>query len=435
MPKISRTNKSAFLIVCVLLITIALAISIVMLNQQPSDSQQNPSREVIHTVSEWDIDAAIRPPSKLGIHLMLDDGRQSWPIEQWSEHMTAAREIVGEWSLVTQVIRSDDLDPARWQTFMDLCAELHLIPILRLATTFDVENARWTAPPIDTNGRYHKIADSYAEFVAALQWPTGTHYMIVGNEPNHGNEWGGTPDPSQYARFLVDVTEAIHAADSQSVVMNGGFDPFASNTGTIPFSDGARFMDSKTFMDGMIAAEPQVFARIDAWATHSYPLGAFVEPPWQQTFQIDYMHDAINPETDNPPTGIVNRGINGYVWELYQLAQYGVDPLPVFITETGWRHTESTDPTALDGNLDYPDAETVSQFIDLALYGNKGRYPDLPEAGWVPWMDDPRIVGITFFTLDGTPYEWGHSNWLQMSENGDILGTYPMIDVLSYQAD
>lgn len=404
-------------------------------DESNNGSQTPTSRPPIPTVSTWNIDASIIPPSKLGIHLMLDDGRQAWPTSLWRDHLTAAREIVGEWGLVVQVVRSSDLNPVRWQAFMDLCAELHLTPFIRLGTTYDFENRQWTAPPIDDDGRYQTIATEYTDFIAALNWPTENHYIIVGNEPNHGNEWGGVPDPSQYARFLVDVAEAIHAADPNSVVMNSGFDPYAPNTGSIPFDDGARFIDSRTFMDEMIAAEPDVFHQIDAWASHSYPLGAFIEPPWQQTFHFDYIHDAVVPDIDDPPAGIVNRGVNGYVWELYQLESYGVDPLPVFITETGWRHAESTDPAALDGTLSYPDAETIADYIDLALYGNNGRYADLPEDGWIPWMEDPRLAGVVFFTLDGVPFEWGHSNWLELNADGDILGTYPMVDVLSYEGD
>ncbi|MCB0009544.1 MAG: hypothetical protein KDE04_23925, partial [Anaerolineales bacterium] len=30
------------------------------------------------------------PTNKKGVHLLLDDGRQAWPISLWDEHMAAA---------------------------------------------------------------------------------------------------------------------------------------------------------------------------------------------------------------------------------------------------------------------------------------------------------------------------------------------------------
>lgn len=382
------------------------------LSSQPAFSQQTPA------------------PNKLGVHLLLDDGRNRWPRELWGEHMAYAHRMVGEGGFVVQVIRSDDLDPVRWQYFMDLCAELNLIPMLRLATTFDHDLKQWLAPPPDQDGRYGEIARRYADFVTALQWPTDAHYLIVGNEPNHGNEWGGVPDPAAYARFLVDVASVLHEADSDAVVLNAGFDLYSPHTGSIPFADGSRFMDGESFMDGMIAAEPDVFSVIDAWASHPYPLGAFREPPWEQRFQIDLIHNAANPNHLAPPAGIYNRGVNGYEWELFKLASYGIEELPVFITETGWRHAESTLADALDGG-EWPDSATMAHYMDLALNGNQGRYPDWPETGWTPWLDDERVVAVVFFALDGNPAEWGHTNWLQVDSDGAILGTYAPFELLA----
>ena len=92
------------------------------------------------------------PLNKLGVHLLLDDGRNVWPADVWPTHLEYARQAVGEWGYVTQLVRLDDLDLARWQVFMDLCAEYHLTPILRLATTYDQEADWWTVPPRDGDG-------------------------------------------------------------------------------------------------------------------------------------------------------------------------------------------------------------------------------------------------------------------------------------------
>jgi hypothetical protein len=250
------------------------------------------------------------------------------------------------------------------------------------------------------------------------------HYVIVGNEPNHGGEWGGQPDPEAYARFLIDVADALHAADPNARVLNAGFDPYAPNTGGQPFADGMVYVDEETFLDRMHAAYPDVFDRLDAWASHAYPMGPFTEGPWVQAYQVDLINDAVNPDRVEPPLCIYNRGVNGYEWELFKLSTYGVEPLLVFITETGWRHAASGD-TAL------PDAGMVAEYIDLTLRGNGGRYPEYPEEGWTPWLDDPRVAAVTFFALDGFPAEWGHTNWLVLDVEGKVLGTHAPFDLLA----
>lgn len=331
------------------------------------------------------------PANKLGVHLLLDDGRHQWPIERWSEHMHYGRQAVGAGGYVTQLVRADDLSVKRWQTFMDLCAELQLTPITRLATTFDHEAGWWRAPTADADGRYRDTAARYATFLAALRWPTDRHYVIVGNEPNRGDEWSGRRDPAAYARFLLDVADMLSERDRDVLILNAGLDLFAPHTGSAPAFDGKYYMDAETFLDQMHAAHPDVFGTIDLWSSHSYPLGPFAAPPWQQTFAVEVLNDANNPVHVEPPPDIPNRGINGYRWKLFKLSTYDVPVLPVMITDTGWRHAEAIDPMAKDAGDALPDAETASRFLDLALRGNHARYPEFPEAGRTPWLADARV--------------------------------------------
>lgn len=345
--------------------------------------------------------------------------------------MQYASQAVGEWGYVTELVRLDDLDPDRWQTFMDLCADLRLIPILRLATTYDKQSGWWNAPAADEDGRYHSVAGRYAAFVSSLAWPTNNHYIIVGNEPNHGSEWSGRPDPAAYARFLMDVATALHVADPDAYVLNAGFDPYAPHTGDLPFEDGLYYLDAETFLDQMYAAYPQVFTHIDVWASHAYALGPFTEPPWLQTYKVDMLNGATNPNHAPPPTGVYNRGINGYEWELFKLATYGTPPLPVMITETGWRHAETVEANTRDNGRPLPDALTTAQYLDLALNGNNGRYSEWPEQGWIPWLSDPRVIAVTPFALNGFPADWGHTNWLAVDTKGHVLDTYAPFDLLA----
>lgn len=352
-------------------------------------------------------------PNKLGVHLLLDDGRSHWPVSDWETHLEYARQAAGAGGYVTQLVRLDDLDMAKWQQFMDLCAAQELTPILRLATTFDRQAGWWNAPPLDENGRsYQTVAQKYASFVAALKWPTDDHFVLVGNEPNHGDEWSGRPDPAAYARFLLDTATALKTADPQAFVLNAGLDPYTPHTGSQPFVNGMWYIDSGTFLLDMVAAQPDVLTVLDGWASHPYPLGPFAAPPWEQTYQVDRLNDAPTLEQLTPPDGMFNRGINGYEWELWLLDQLGAPELPVFITETGWRHGEAA----------YPSAALATDYLDLALRGNNGRFLQYPQTGWTSWLADARVVAVTPFALNGNPAEWGHTNWLDMQPDGRITG-------------
>jgi hypothetical protein len=127
------------------------------------------------------------PIGKIGVHLLLDDGRNHWPIEIWDEHMAYAGEIASPNGIAVQVIRADDLDPERWQVFMDLAAENDLMPVLRLATTFDLDKGWWNAPQADADGGYTSWGENYATFLNALNWPTEQKHVILLNEPNTGH--------------------------------------------------------------------------------------------------------------------------------------------------------------------------------------------------------------------------------------------------------
>lgn len=366
---------------------------------------------------------AIAPSAnRLGVHLLLDDGRNQWPEAEWPAHMAQARALVGRGGYVVQLVRLDDLDVTRWQLFLDLCETYELRPIVRLATTFDQERGWWTAPPPDGNGGYGGVGQLYADFLAALRWPTEERLVVVGNEPNRGGEWGGVPDPAGYANFLIDTATALHEADPAFRVLNAGFDLYAPHTNGEPFVDGLVYMDAESFMDGMVVSRPGVFGYLDGWASHPYPLGPFVQPPGAQTFQFDYLNGATNLNHGVVPAGITNRGINGYEWELAKLSTYGVDDLPVFITETGWRHSETVDSDALDNHpAGLPTAAEVTGYLDLALYGNGQNEPTM---GWTPWLADERVYGVAYFALAGLPAEWGHTNLLELDPAGNILAPY-----------
>ncbi len=367
------------------------------------------------------------PGQKRGIHLLLDDGRDHWPADVWPQHLQAARRIVGEGGYVVQLIRLDDLDVGRWQRFLDLCAQEHLVPIIRLAGEYDHDQKWWIAPPPDAGGHgYRGVAARTRDFLAQLRWPAEPRYVVVYNEPNRGDEWSNAPNPAEYARFLLDVGQALHEVGI--TVLGPALDLYAPHSNGRLIA-GHRYIDAETFLDEMVAAEPRVFDVVDVWASHAYPLDPFRLDPSRQVFQIDYANGASNPRHREPPPGLYNRGVNSYLWELWKLEQL-VGPrareLPVLITESGWRHAQTQDPEARDVVHAEVSFETMAAYLNLAFYGNAGRYPDLPEAGWIPWQQDPRVLGVVLFALGGYPRDWGHTNWAILDEGGQVIDLYPI---------
>lgn len=364
--------------------------------------------------------------SKVGVHLLLDDGRNHWDPALWDAHLAYAEQIVGERGFVVQIIRADDMDVARWQNFMDLADAHGLTPIIRLATTWDEDNGYWTVP----EGDVLASASQWVDFLNALDWHSDQKYIVVLNEPNNGVEWGGVPDATAYAQLFATYADAFHDEIDGAVVMNAALDLYAPDTNGEAFNENNAFqyVSAPRFMDAMIAAVPDVFQKVDVWSSHSYPIN-FNAPPGRQALHFDALNGAEGVDIEAVPELTYNRGINGYEWELWMLENYGVTPLPqVIITETGWR-TSAGSTTSLDAGEDYPTPQLAAELMANALTGH-------PSGNYDPILADQRVIGVIFFALDGVPSEWGHSNLLVMSADGNVLGTYPTFDLLArYKAE
>jgi hypothetical protein len=180
-------------------------------------------------------------------------------------------------------------------------------------------------------------------------------------------------------------------------------------------------------MEGMVAAVPDVFERLDGWASHAYPLGPFGEDPSRQQFKIDDVRPDARPR-QQPPPGTPNRGVNGYVWELWKLRQLGLDrDLPVYVTETGWRHVRSQAPRSRDADFATVEDDRFAELVSLAY---DGPYTG-PADGWTPWNQDGRVRTAALFAFGGRPEFWGHTNLVLVDPAGRILGTLPFADALA----
>jgi hypothetical protein len=351
--------------------------------------------------------------------MLLDDGGFSWPPVVWEEHVDWAARLIGDGGHVVELIRTNDLRPEIWQGFFDAVARNGLVPIVRIATYKDGPNQWWVAPRPDPDGQsYRSEADRFRRFFDAIVWRTDRVIVTVGNEPNRPDEWSGAPDPAAYARYLRDMTAAMRRVTTvRPIVLNAGLDGFAPSAS----HPGGDSIDAERFMEGMTAEVPGIFDQLDGWASHAYPLGPFNQHPANQEFKVDDVRPDAPPRQP-PPDGTPNRGVNGYTWELWKLRRLGLTrPLPVYVTESGWRHARSQVSGALDSAHATVEDDQLAEYMELAFEGPRTGFA----SGWTPWNRDPRVVTVALFALGGKPEHWGHTNLLLVDPGGRILGPYP----------
>lgn len=206
----------------------------------------------------------------------------------------------GDWGYVTIPIQAIDKDLTKWQDFMDEAKELHIIPIIRLATNGDYFNTKVWKKPEDSD-----IVD-FANFLNSLDWPTKNRYVIVFNEVNRADEWGGSVDPQEYAKILQYAVSSFKSRNSDFFIISAGFDNAASNI------DGS--MNEYQFMKMMDKSVSGIFSQIDGIASHAYP----------------------NPGFSQPPDNVSSQSISSFKSEKQLADSLSNKNLPVFITETGW---------------------------------------------------------------------------------------------------
>ena len=275
------------------------------------------------------------PNNKFGIHILFDS------------ELDEAKKLVntngGDWGYVIIPLQAGDKDLQKWQRFMDKAAEDHLVPIIRLATEGDYFNrSAWRKP------QEEDILD-FANFLNSLNWPTQNHYVVIFNEMNRGDEWGGKLDPAYYAQLLSYTVTVFKSLNSDFFIVSGGLDNAAPN-------QGVDFMNEYAFMREMDKAVPGIFNQVDGFSSHSYP----------------------NPGFAQPPTTKTDKSISSFEYERDLLSKLTNKKLPIFITETGWS------------------TQSVSDEVQAKYY---------KEAFNTVW-NDPQIVAVTPFVLRASgPFE------------------------------
>lgn len=306
--------------------------------------------------------APIEVNNKFGIHLTTAN----------HEEIKAAANLVngktGNWGYVTLVIPDNDLNVDKWQAVFDELRIRQLIPIVRLATHGQGEN--WVVPQ-------PQESQKWVRFLNHLNWVTQNRYLILFNEPNHSNEWGGRVDAEAYADVALAFAKALKEANSDYFVMLAGLDQAAPQQ--LPRYGSAEYF-LKTVVAQMGVEDYQRY--FDGLSSHSYPNPGFT-------------------------ASVYNRGwgsVVGYEVELALLRSLGVKKeLPVFVTETGWRHD-------LVG-----EAQAASNFVIA--------YTQL-------WLKDPRVVAVTPFVLNYQSEPFLGFSW-QKPDSADFYQPYQAVAKLN----
>lgn len=303
-------------------------------------------------------DPLSQPNNKFGIHITdMSD------LNDASELVNSSG---GDWGYVTLVIQENDKDPKKWQLVFDRMRELHLIPIIRISSS--VEDNKWKI-------LNKEDVNSWIDFLDSLNWVTKNRYLVVGNEPNRADEWGGNISPSEYTDYLINFSVKAKQKSGDFFILNAGFDASAPNK--------KNYMDEATYLSLMKKQNEEVFKYIDGWASHSYP----------------------NPNFSGSPKDTGKGSIRTYSWELAYLKSLGVDKnLPVFITETGWAHNANAEIR------NFTNSDDVGKYLTQSF-----------SDAW----NDKNIVAVTPFLLNYPQKPFEMFSWK------DAFGNkYPFFEII-----
>lgn len=278
-------------------------------------------------------DPLSRPNNFFGIHILF-------PSE-----LDQAKNLVnskgGDWGYVTIPIQIYDRDMEKWQQFMDKAKELHVIPLVRLATqNHPLNTSVWRKPT------YSDVLD-FANFLSSINWPTKNKYVILFNEVNRFDEWAGEyPNPKEYADIVTYAYDEFKKRDPNFFMILGGMDAAAPN-------DYIKYISGLDYLTQLVETT-NIEEKIDGFSSHSYP----------------------NPAFSAYPSESKKVGVATYRFEYELLNKTAPKKLPVFITETGW--SSKTLPQSV-----------ITKYYDMTIsqIWNK---------------DKDKIVAITPFLLNAT---------------------------------
>ena len=155
------------------------------------------------------------PNNKFGVHILFTT--------ELSDASRLFNSNGGDWGYVTIPIQAGDRDLEKWQRFMDDARELHVIPIIRLASeNYYFDTKVWR------KSHYDDILD-FANFLNSLEWPVKNRYIVVFNEVNRSDEWEGNLNPAEYANILGYAVSAFKSLNDDFFIISAGLDNAAPN--------------------------------------------------------------------------------------------------------------------------------------------------------------------------------------------------------------
>jgi len=283
--------------------------------------------------------------------------------------------------------------PGEWVDAVCNSYSRSLIPVIRIGPPWGDRRIRNMSDDGSFTS-YTQIANKYAMVVSSVLScvpPSTPIYFEIHNEPNLCYEWPcqpgeAPPNPAvpanwmhysdmakEYAFFLRDVSNAMRAiGDSRVKITNGGLAPGGvvscecNGDGSGGFNPGITALD---FIREMQNAVSDIWDKIDAWATHSYPASGL-------GYGFFDRYENCGP------------GLRFFENELSTAGR----SFPVLITETGWTiHHESFNWSR----------EEVADWTVRA-------YQDL-------WLVHPSILGVMPFMLQDPG--WDNFAWVDPSGN------------------
>jgi hypothetical protein len=248
-------------------------------------------------------DPLSKPNNFYGMHVLFDS--------ELGETAELVNSNGGEWGYIMVPIQMGDYDLEKWQGFMNSASEKKMIPIVRLMT-----DPYWANTNVWRKPNTSDLIDM-ANFLNSLNWPIENRYIIVFNEMNRYDEWGGgAPNPEEYVDILSKTVDIFKERSGDFYMIMGGLDNAAPD-------DGTKHMSVFTYLERMAQHNPDAFKKIDGFSSHSYPNPGFEQPPSQ---------DAV-------------MGTSTYKFEYEFISQVAGAPKPAFITETGWDNTKVSQET------------------------------------------------------------------------------------------
>lgn len=361
--KVLTINILAFCLINIFIFTI-LADSKVIGAQEEKNTKNNLCTQeiTIEYINYPNFNSLERENNKFGIYIYAE-------VDKFFD---LAQDLVnsnqGEWGYVLIPFNIKDQNKSKWKKVFAKLYEKKLIPIIQL----------WDVNPHN----YKKDTKNAAKFLNSLIWPIKERYISVYNEPNDSRFWKGKADPKNYAEVLDFTIDTFKSENPNFFMLNGGLNSSAPNKNG--------YIDIFTFLYEMNKAKPNIFNKLDGWASHPYPQPNFSASPYN--------------------SGIMS--IRSYENEISYLKSLGLNKnLPVFITETGWAHAEGE-----DYNYSYHNQKQVARFFKIAFEE--------------VWLKDPNVKAVTPFTIYYKP-PYDHFSWVNKNyepyEQFEVVKSLPKI--------